>query len=144
MPRRVRLFGSLGHLESDQDLDLVLLNTVRVARLVTPVMERQGGGSIVNCSSITGLVGCPPEILRDGQQHFFHHSRTHPVLETAMNGLVFAVSLGQILPGSARWNAFWNAWPQMAVSREHWLQETSKLCFGPVYNKFLNDRGLTV
>ena len=32
-------------------LDLVLLNTVRVARLVTPVMERQGGGAIVNVST---------------------------------------------------------------------------------------------
>jgi NAD(P)-dependent dehydrogenase (short-subunit alcohol dehydrogenase family) len=32
-------------------LDLVLLNTVRVARLVTPVMEKQGGGSIVNVST---------------------------------------------------------------------------------------------
>lgn len=50
----------------------------------------------------------------------------------------------RILPGSARWNAFWSSWPQMAVSREHWLSETSKLCFGPVYTKFLNDRGLTV
>jgi NAD(P)-dependent dehydrogenase (short-subunit alcohol dehydrogenase family) len=32
-------------------LDLVFLNVVRVARLVTPWMERQGGGSIVNIST---------------------------------------------------------------------------------------------
>lgn len=32
-------------------LDLALLNTVRMARLVTPVMERQGGGAIVNIST---------------------------------------------------------------------------------------------
>lgn len=32
-------------------LDLALLNTVRVARLVTPTMERQGGGPIVNVST---------------------------------------------------------------------------------------------
>jgi NAD(P)-dependent dehydrogenase (short-subunit alcohol dehydrogenase family) len=32
-------------------LDLLLLNVVRTARLVTPVMERQGGGSIVNIST---------------------------------------------------------------------------------------------
>jgi NAD(P)-dependent dehydrogenase (short-subunit alcohol dehydrogenase family) len=32
-------------------MDLLLLNVVRMARLVTPVMERQGGGSIVNIST---------------------------------------------------------------------------------------------
>lgn len=32
-------------------LDLALMNTVRVARLVTPAMERQGGGAIVNVSA---------------------------------------------------------------------------------------------
>jgi NAD(P)-dependent dehydrogenase (short-subunit alcohol dehydrogenase family) len=36
-------------------LDLLLLNVVRLARLVTPVMERQGGGSIVNISSFTAV-----------------------------------------------------------------------------------------
>ncbi len=48
----------------------------------------------------------------------------------------------RIAPGSARWNAFWSAWPQMAASRAHWLRETSKICFGPIYNSFLSDRGL--
>lgn len=42
---------------SDEDwhraLDLVVLNVVRVARLVTPVMERGGGGAIVNISSFS-------------------------------------------------------------------------------------------
>ncbi len=32
-------------------LDLLVLNVVRMARLVTPVMERQGGGAMVNISS---------------------------------------------------------------------------------------------
>ncbi len=32
-------------------LDLAFLNTVRLARLVTPVMERQGGGAFVNVST---------------------------------------------------------------------------------------------
>jgi NAD(P)-dependent dehydrogenase (short-subunit alcohol dehydrogenase family) len=32
-------------------LDLILMNVVRLARLVTPVMERQGGGAIVNISA---------------------------------------------------------------------------------------------
>lgn len=32
-------------------LDLAFLNVVRLARLITPVMERQGGGAIVNVST---------------------------------------------------------------------------------------------
>ena len=36
-------------------LDLVLLNVVRMARLVTPVMERQGGGAIVNITTFSAL-----------------------------------------------------------------------------------------
>ncbi len=32
-------------------LELAMLNVVRMARLVTPIMERQGGGSIVNIST---------------------------------------------------------------------------------------------
>ena len=33
------------------DLDLILLNVVRMARLVTPIMMAQGGGAIVNISA---------------------------------------------------------------------------------------------
>ncbi|WP_231185257.1 SDR family oxidoreductase [Haladaptatus sp. DYF46] len=36
-------------------LDLVLLNAVRTARLVTPVMREQGGGSIVNISTFSAF-----------------------------------------------------------------------------------------
>ena len=36
-------------------LDLVFLNVVRMARLVTPVMLAQGGGAIVNASSLFAL-----------------------------------------------------------------------------------------
>jgi NAD(P)-dependent dehydrogenase (short-subunit alcohol dehydrogenase family) len=40
---------------SDEDwhagLDLLLLNVVRSVRLVTPIMEQQGGGSVVNIST---------------------------------------------------------------------------------------------
>ena len=32
-------------------IDLILLNVIRMARLVTPAMERQGGGAILNMSS---------------------------------------------------------------------------------------------
>jgi NAD(P)-dependent dehydrogenase (short-subunit alcohol dehydrogenase family) len=38
-----------------QTLDLCLFNVVRMARLVTPIMERQGGGAIVNISSINAV-----------------------------------------------------------------------------------------
>lgn len=34
-------------------LDLVLLNVVRMARLVTPIMREQGGGAIVNISTFS-------------------------------------------------------------------------------------------
>lgn len=36
-------------------LDLVLLNVVRMARLVTPIMLEQGGGSIVNISTFSAF-----------------------------------------------------------------------------------------
>jgi NAD(P)-dependent dehydrogenase (short-subunit alcohol dehydrogenase family) len=36
-------------------LDLLLLNVVRTARLVTPAMESQGGGAIVNISTYAAL-----------------------------------------------------------------------------------------
>jgi NAD(P)-dependent dehydrogenase (short-subunit alcohol dehydrogenase family) len=44
---------------SDEDwhagLDLLLLNVVRMARLVTPVMQAQGGGAIVNISTFAAF-----------------------------------------------------------------------------------------
>jgi NAD(P)-dependent dehydrogenase (short-subunit alcohol dehydrogenase family) len=46
--------------EWHQGLDLYLLNVVRMARLVTPVLQRQGGGAIVNISSL-GTVEPRPE-----------------------------------------------------------------------------------
>ena len=36
-------------------LELLLLNVVRMARLVTPVFQRQGGGAMVNISSIVAV-----------------------------------------------------------------------------------------
>lgn len=44
---------------SDDDwrrgLDLIILSVVRMARLVTPVMERQGGGAIVNITTFSAF-----------------------------------------------------------------------------------------
>lgn len=44
---------------SDEDwhlgLDLVMLNVVRMARLVTPIMQKQGGGVIVNISTFAAF-----------------------------------------------------------------------------------------
>jgi len=38
-----------------QGLDITLLNVVRMARLVTPVMQEQGGGTIVNISTFAAF-----------------------------------------------------------------------------------------
>jgi NAD(P)-dependent dehydrogenase (short-subunit alcohol dehydrogenase family) len=43
---------SLGDEDWRHGVDLVLLSVVRLARLVTPVFQRQGGGAIVNVSSL--------------------------------------------------------------------------------------------
>ena len=40
-------------------LDLVVLNVVRIARLVTPAMIRQGGGAIVNISTFSAFEPSP-------------------------------------------------------------------------------------
>ena len=38
-----------------QGLDLLLLNVVRMSRLITPVMQQQGGGAIVNISTFAAF-----------------------------------------------------------------------------------------
>lgn len=50
--------GELLAISDDQwlaGLDMVFMNVVRMARLVTPLMEEQGGGAIVNISSFTAV-----------------------------------------------------------------------------------------
>lgn len=42
---------AIGDEQWHEALDLLLLNVVRLARLTTPIMERQGGGAIVNISA---------------------------------------------------------------------------------------------
>ena len=68
-PRR-RVVNSTGHPASGEileltdgqwheALDLVVLNVVRIARLVTPAMLRQGGGAIVNISTFSAFEPSP-------------------------------------------------------------------------------------
>lgn len=45
--------------EWHQGLDLVFMNVVRMARLVTPIMKNQGGGSIVNISTFSAFEPSP-------------------------------------------------------------------------------------
>ena len=56
------LVGEILELTDEQwhaTLDLVVLNVVRMARLVTPVMLRQGGGAIVNVSTFSAFEPSP-------------------------------------------------------------------------------------
>jgi NAD(P)-dependent dehydrogenase (short-subunit alcohol dehydrogenase family) len=56
-----------------ESLDMYLMNVVRMARLVTPVMTRAGGGAIVNISSMNALeprAMYPMSVLR-GALHGF-------------------------------------------------------------------------
>jgi NAD(P)-dependent dehydrogenase (short-subunit alcohol dehydrogenase family) len=45
--------------EWHEALDLIVLNVVRIARLVTPVMVRQGGGAIANISTFSAFEPSP-------------------------------------------------------------------------------------
>jgi NAD(P)-dependent dehydrogenase (short-subunit alcohol dehydrogenase family) len=45
--------------EWHEALDLIVLNVVRIARLVTPTMVRQGGGAIVNVSTYSAFEPAP-------------------------------------------------------------------------------------
>lgn len=42
-----------------EGLDLVLLNTIRMARLVTPIMKEHGGGAFVNISTFSAFEPSP-------------------------------------------------------------------------------------
>ena len=46
---------ALGDEEWHAGLDMLLLSVIRLARLVTPIMEKQGGGAIVNISSFGAI-----------------------------------------------------------------------------------------
>jgi NAD(P)-dependent dehydrogenase (short-subunit alcohol dehydrogenase family) len=46
---------ALGDADWLKGLDLIILNVVRIARLITPIMEKQGGGAIVNISTFAAF-----------------------------------------------------------------------------------------
>ena len=69
--------GDLLDIDDDawhEGLDLVLLNAVRVARLVTPIMRERGGGAIVNVSTFSAYEPSPEfpvsSVLRAGLGSF--------------------------------------------------------------------------
>lgn len=65
---------SISDAEWQQGVTLLLLNVIRLARLVVPLMERQKGGSIVNMSSLWAAQPHPDapvsSVLRAGLGHF--------------------------------------------------------------------------
>jgi NAD(P)-dependent dehydrogenase (short-subunit alcohol dehydrogenase family) len=74
-------------------LDLLLLNVVRMARLVTPVMRRQGGGSIVNISTFSAFEPSPEfpvsSVLRAGLGSFAKlYARQHAGDGIRMNNVL--------------------------------------------------------
>jgi NAD(P)-dependent dehydrogenase (short-subunit alcohol dehydrogenase family) len=74
-------------------LDLLLLNVVRMARLVTPVMQRQGGGSIVNISTFSAFEPSPDfpvsSVLRAGLGSFAKlYARQHARVGIRMNNVL--------------------------------------------------------
>lgn len=81
---------------SDEDwhrgLDMILLNVVRLSRLVTPVMQRQGGGAIVNISSYAAFepdAAFPMSVLRAGLGAFAKlYADTHASQNIRMNNLL--------------------------------------------------------
>jgi NAD(P)-dependent dehydrogenase (short-subunit alcohol dehydrogenase family) len=76
-------------------LDLLILNVVRMARLVTPIFMKQGGGAIVNISTFSA----------------FEPSLSFPVSSTLRSGLAsftklyadryaeFGIRMNNVLPG---------------------------------------------
>ncbi|MEN8235785.1 MAG: Ig-like domain-containing protein [Actinomycetota bacterium] len=48
----------------------------------------------------------------------------------------------RVAEGSVLWDQFWNAWPDMAEAKNSWIQETSLICTGSVYDNFKEMFGL--
>lgn len=74
-------------------LDLLLLHVVRMARLVTPVMRRQGGGSVVNISTFSAFEPSPDfpvsSVLRAGLGSFAKlYAREYAAAGIRMNNVL--------------------------------------------------------
>ena len=91
-----------------QGVDLLLLNVVRMARLVTPLMEGQGGGSIVNIASILGLRTIGQVAPYNASKAAVHHLTRTLAAEWADRGVrVYTISFGTV-EGSPDWGNGFN------------------------------------
>jgi len=98
-------------------LDLYLLNVVRMARIVTPVLKRQGGGAIVNISSL-GTVEPRPEYPLSALRLALHGFTKLYADRHARDG----IRMNNVLPG------FVENWPVAeAVQRGTPIGRTVKL-----------------
>ncbi len=104
---------------SDEDwhlgLDLLLLSVVRMARLVTPAMERQGGGAIVNITTFSA----------------FEPALTFPVSSTIRAGLASFTKLyaDRYAPAGIRMNCIL---PGFIDSLNHAPETASRVPLGRV------------
>ena len=98
-------------------LDLYLLNVIRMARIVTPVFQRQGGGAIVNISSL-GTVEPRPEYPLSALRLALHGFTKLYADRHARDG----IRMNNVLPG------FVENWPvDDAVQRDTPIGRTVKL-----------------
>ena len=75
-----------------------LLNVIRPARLVTPVMVKQKAGAIVNISSLYGLIGSPDAISYHASKAAVRVMGKGAALEFAKQG----IRVNTIFPGQIR------------------------------------------
>lgn len=80
----------------DEQLDVNLKSAFLTCKYVLPVMERQGGGSVVNISSIAGLryVGKPQVAYAAGKAALMQMTQTTAVIYAARG-----VRLNSVVPG---------------------------------------------
>jgi NAD(P)-dependent dehydrogenase (short-subunit alcohol dehydrogenase family) len=55
-----------------QEFETNVLGTLRVSQAFAPVLARQGGGTLVNVSSVAGLVGMPPVLTYSSSKAALH------------------------------------------------------------------------
>ncbi len=90
-------------------LDMILLNVIHMARLVTPIMEKQGGGAFVNISTFAAFEPDPAFpiscVLRAGLASF---SKLYADKHAAQG-----IRMNNVLPG------FFDSLPENEARRSH-------------------------